>query len=713
MAEYNTDHPHAQLLLSATSGFDYLFSNDIDSARTHFQGNDDPFNLLGTGICAFLEAALGMELGLMAEATRCLELSEAGTRQRMRTPKPRDLIHHGRFQYGLEWEILNADAVILLGLTHTLSESYMGYLQCIYSLNSAHSKFMKLYKTVFPEGLPQIFDDEPVFLPSSSNQHVAPSPSLPNNLVHRPSVHSLASISSSSSAANVTISPAPAKAGGFFSRLVGSTSTPSLHLQTQTPDGPVEDFIIAGTAFGFGLFNLVFSLLPRKIQGLVGFLGFKHDRKLALQALELSATKHDVHGVFAGLVLMTYYGVILSLSGYQADELKLRAQYKTIVDRIEARYPTGALWILNRAKIMRMSYDAESAIQTMQEGLKPSRPHSFAQADMLLIFELAWTLLGQRKYQEAADTFIRITELNTWSHGTYYFIAAGCHFSLGNYDKAQAMLDVVPDLIERKKIGGKDLPTEVFIKKKIAFYKEKQLRRGGNEDDFILAVKISPAEEIGIFWNIHARIDSLIAQAHIDVLTNLSPPVSSNKISLEASSPRSPTHKSPTSPLHPHSLQVKDDLDSPDELGLRALLLGIHHRTLKAFDVARGFLVEAYEYQTELKVSTWIGGLAMFELAVLDLKEAEDRDTNRVKATQGNEKEDGSAVNGDEYGSQHLGDEEMKGTWSDVLKAACVKLDEALNLATNSVDLSSRLDSRIAILKDEIMTKREILGILT
>jgi len=56
----------------------------------------------------------------MAEATRCLELSEAGTRQRMRTPKPRDLTHHSRFQYGLEWEILNADAVILLGLTHTL-----------------------------------------------------------------------------------------------------------------------------------------------------------------------------------------------------------------------------------------------------------------------------------------------------------------------------------------------------------------------------------------------------------------------------------------------------------------------------------------------------------------------------------------------------------------------------------------------------------------
>ena len=69
------------------------------------------------------------------------------------------------------------------------------------------------------------------------------------------------------------------------------------------------------------------------------------------------------------------------------------------------------------------------------------------------------------------------------SHGTHYFIAAGkflslcyayrnsmsetgCHFSLGNHDKAQAMLEMIPDLIEKKKVRGKELPTEVFIKKK-------------------------------------------------------------------------------------------------------------------------------------------------------------------------------------------------------------------------------------------------------
>lgn len=129
-------HPNTQLLLSATKGFDYLFSNDIVTAREHFKKHDDPFHMMGLGVCAFLEAALGMEVrdicwlcvrqltciiksGLMAEATRCLAISEAGARQQTRGAKS-DMAYRGRFTHGLEWEILNADAVVLLGLTHAL-----------------------------------------------------------------------------------------------------------------------------------------------------------------------------------------------------------------------------------------------------------------------------------------------------------------------------------------------------------------------------------------------------------------------------------------------------------------------------------------------------------------------------------------------------------------------------------------------------------------
>jgi hypothetical protein len=109
-------------------------------------------------------------------------------------------------------------------------------------------------------------------------------------------------------------------------------------------------------------------------RSVVGFFGFNHDRKLALRALAVSASGNDVHSVFAGLALMTYYGVVLLMSGYQADEKYILKQYRSIVDkcvhaahrllismstiltqgqpnRLEKKYPTGTLWILNRVRL--------------------------------------------------------------------------------------------------------------------------------------------------------------------------------------------------------------------------------------------------------------------------------------------------------------------------------------------------------------------------
>ena len=53
----------ARTLKHATAGFDCVFSNDLQGAREIFASADSPFHLLGLGVCAFLEAALGMEVG--------------------------------------------------------------------------------------------------------------------------------------------------------------------------------------------------------------------------------------------------------------------------------------------------------------------------------------------------------------------------------------------------------------------------------------------------------------------------------------------------------------------------------------------------------------------------------------------------------------------------------------------------------------------------
>jgi hypothetical protein len=69
---------------------------------------------------------------------------------------------------------------------------------------------------------------------------------------------------------------------------------------------------------------------------------------------------------------------------------------------IDERYPTGALWVLNRvylsptfvghnsipklqqAKLLRYTGDPEAAIKALQEGLSPDRKETFPQADIMV-----------------------------------------------------------------------------------------------------------------------------------------------------------------------------------------------------------------------------------------------------------------------------------------------------------------------------------------
>ena len=47
-------------------------------------------------------------------------------------------------------------------------------------------------------------------------------------------------------------------------------------------------------------------------------------------------------------------------------------------------------------------------------GLNPERPVHFRHADAVLVFEAAWILLAERRYEESAKMFLRMQELNSW-----------------------------------------------------------------------------------------------------------------------------------------------------------------------------------------------------------------------------------------------------------------------------------------------------------
>ncbi|KAJ7098884.1 hypothetical protein C8R44DRAFT_888734 [Mycena epipterygia] len=148
--ELNPEHDDHDVT-ALTHGFDYLFTNQIGLTHTSFL-------LLGLGVCAFLEAALGMESGLVGEMARLLTLGEARAGKPRRMPKRLRL---GRWQCERkgQWRGPIRGGAGVGNPQHGRSsssdsrmhfrnpQSDMGYFQCMYALNTAHSKFIR---TVFP-----------------------------------------------------------------------------------------------------------------------------------------------------------------------------------------------------------------------------------------------------------------------------------------------------------------------------------------------------------------------------------------------------------------------------------------------------------------------------------------------------------------------------------------------------------------------------------
>ena len=238
---------------------------------------------------------------------------------------------------------------------------------------------------------------------------------------------------------------------------------------------------------------------------------------------------------------------------------------------------------------------------------------------------------------------------------------------------------------------------------------------------------------MAIFWNTHGRITPQVAQAHISELLSLSPPPT-----LPSSITPTPTPNTNTTTTNPP--HARAPLETPDEHALRALLLGITHRAAGLPADARRFLRDAHARHARIPStgSSWIGGVALFELAVLELREAqrverEGEGGNEAEGEAEGEGEGGSGTSSSEEGHHGgggggggggvrelrlrvdalalgLSGPSARARWDKVLKDATALLDSAMSLSGAEVDLSSRLESRIAMLRDEIALKREMVG---
>ncbi|KAF1968305.1 hypothetical protein BU23DRAFT_558536 [Bimuria novae-zelandiae CBS 107.79] len=292
-------------------------------------------------------------------------------------------------------------------------------------------------------------------------------------------------------------------------------------------DHPVDVFIISGSNFCFGILLLMISMVPPAFSTLLKIVGFKGDRERGIQML-WQATKFDnVHGAMAGLVLFMYYNGITSFCDILPQTgvgSYPKAQCKALLSEMRGRYPDSHLWLLEEARMLALEKELEKSV-AFAANTKASK---LKQLEALGWFERALHTMYMHDYESTSAAFLHCITLNNWSHGLYYYICGACHIELYRRDKdsnpaaAKAHAATAVEHFQRvtpntgkKAFMGRQLPFDVFVKRKVAKWEQ---RTKDWKCDFVDAVGVSPVEEIIYFWNGYKRMQN----DHLDAsLANL------------------------------------------------------------------------------------------------------------------------------------------------------------------------------------------------
>jgi hypothetical protein len=170
--------------------------------------------------------------------------------------------------------------------------------------------------------------------------------------------------------------------------------------------------------------------------------------------------------------------------------------------------------------------------------------------------------------------------MNNWSRAFYHYIATCCMFADEEYDKAAIEFMQIPGILRKKRqLGGKLLPNEVFVEKKIQHWQDKAQQKIQG-DVLKQVVVVHPLWELIYLWNGFSQLSA----GMLDTM----------KQTIE-------TH-------------INDTQDIGQDMALLHLLLGVSVRELGDYDLADMYLQQSIRFETQ---ESWVTSHGLYEMAAL------------------------------------------------------------------------------------------------
>ncbi|ANB15889.1 hypothetical protein AWJ20_3533 [Sugiyamaella lignohabitans] len=544
-------------------------SNDAEQILK--QGNSTYYKL-ARGVIHFIQATLGFEPEAIKRAVDSLhEAEQASSKDRQRAQKLNS--KSSSFPPGAEYALTLAEANLMGAIAMFLSESVLDAAKAFLRLRKAYQILDELnnqikghstqpHSSLLATALshvstklesthitPNLVDNESL----STEQKTVWSSKLKE--FERVRKERLSTIGRSVNQSSVTLI---GKDENERREQVGSNEEGDIFTAT-------DEYIVSGVNCMFGLLQLILSIIPPTLGKVMSLVGFRGNREDGLRMLWKASEYSNIHGAIALLALLQFYDgptqfvdiqkssgeesagnssanssssdnatantsptlsasvstsalseLTTTSNGLAEEDLaKIKVRLESALTKARKFYARGALWQLQEGRMVAHT-DLVKAVAIMDD--TSSGPIQMVQVEGLMLFDKTLMTCILHEYERSAEAFIRLIDLNTWSHAFYMYLAGACYVELyrdfvlnkkdatkaAHYKKrAKECIEKAPSMLGKRKFMAKAMPFDVFVLRKVNHWKAVSTAKN---IDIIDAITTSPIHEVLYFYNGYNRM---------------------------------------------------------------------------------------------------------------------------------------------------------------------------------------------------------------
>jgi tetratricopeptide (TPR) repeat protein len=330
----------------------------------------------------------------------------------------------------------------------------------------------------------------------------------------------------------------------------------------------------AAVYFGYGMMNVVLSLIPPKLLRLANLLGFHGDRERGLQALEFCSQSQDMKAPLAKLFLLWYHTIIRHFFALDGSKQDGGCEEATrILDDSLAQYPTSPIFLYFRGKVHYLRGNLKLALEAYD--FAASNTKGQKEVEHICLYEKGWVEFLQLRWDKALPCFIRLKDETRWSACYYGYLTAIVTGMSGNLERCQELFVQCTKLVKRKNNN-----MEKFCSRRGSAYKKSVSERHVRTEVSLMAV------EVMYLWRALPCCGRDVKEELLAMLDGLD--VQADKV------------------FH---------------VSLRCMLKGALLVELERYQEAERVLREALRYETNVKQDKHIFSFSMYELAVIQIKQ--------------------------------------------------------------------------------------------